>query len=201
MPNPVTIEGFVLVGGKSLRMGRDKARLELGGTPLVVRAVSLLAAFVGKVTLLGPPEGYGDLGCPVLPDPSPDLGPLGALSTGLLHSKSAWNIFLACDLPLLTDRLVQLLVSCARASSSDAVVPLTTDGWQPLCAAYHSRCIAKLQAALRAGRLSVRNALDDLDVEALTLSKLAKAGIRPEEFANVNTPEEWDDIKSSRGDR
>jgi molybdopterin-guanine dinucleotide biosynthesis protein A len=197
----MTIEGFVLVGGRSLRMGRDKARLVLDGTPLVVRAARLLAPFVEKVTFLGPPDRYGDLGFPVLADSSPDLGPLGALCTGLLHSKAAWNIFLACDLPLLTDRLVELLVSRARASGSDAVVPQTADGWQPLCAAYRPRCLDKLKAALRAGKLSVRSALDELDVDALTRAQLAAAGIRPEEFANVNTPEEWDDIKSSRSGR
>jgi molybdenum cofactor guanylyltransferase len=68
--------GFVLVGGKSRRMGSDKALLEYEGRPLWLRAVRLLAPFAAPVTLFGPPERYRSLGVPVLSDLTPHGGPL-----------------------------------------------------------------------------------------------------------------------------
>src|SRR5689334_19241981 len=104
------IQGFVLAGGKSTRMGQDKARLEIDGKPLVLRTAKLLRPYVREVTLLALPERYGDLGLPIIADQWPDQGPLAAICTGLLHSTAEWSIFLACDLPLLSRRFLDLLV-------------------------------------------------------------------------------------------
>jgi molybdopterin-guanine dinucleotide biosynthesis protein A len=185
------IQGFVLVGGKSSRMGQDKARLEMAGKPLVLRAAEALRPFVREITLLGPPEQYGDLGLPVLADQWPDQGPLAAVCTGLLNSNAEWNIFLACDLPLLSGEFLQLLVERIRASQADAVVPRTEDGWQPFCAAYHSRCRAVFVRALQQGRRSMIGVFEEIRVEAITPDELAAAGVHVEELANMNTPEDW----------
>src|SRR5271169_1425332 len=101
------INGFVLVGGRSSRMGQDKALMRLDGKPLVLRAAGILQPFVRDITLLGPQDRYGDLGFPVLEDLWPDQGPLAAVCTGLLSSSAAWNIFLACDLPRLSRKFLQ----------------------------------------------------------------------------------------------
>jgi molybdopterin-guanine dinucleotide biosynthesis protein A len=185
------IQGFVLAGGKSSRMGQDKARLERAGKPLVLRAAEILRPFVREVTLLGPPERYSDLGLPVLADQRPEQGPLAAVCTGLLHSTAEWNVFLACDLPLLSSRFLQLLVERIRDSQSDAVVPRTEDGWQPLCAAYHSRCCPAFVRALQENRRSLIGLFEEIQVEAITPGEMAAAGLRAEEFANMNTPEDW----------
>ena len=199
MQNPSKIQGFVLVGGKSRRMGSDKARLEWAGKPLASRAAELLAPHVRDVTLLGQTERYADLGLTVLSDRWPDQGPLGAICTGLLNANCEWSIFLACDLPLLSDRVIRLLAGRARITSSDAVVPRTIDGWQPLCAAYHSRCRNSFERALNEGRLSLQDLLREIKVDALSVEMMAEAGIDSNEFANVNTPEDWDRITARAG--
>ena len=185
---------FCIGRRQSRRMGSDKARLEWAGKPLALRAAQLLAPHVREVTLLGPTERYADLGLPVLPDAWPDRGPLGALCTGLLNASCEWSIFLACDLPLLSDRVVELLAAYARTTNSDAVVPHILGGWQPLCAAYRSTCIVEFERALNEGRLSIQDLLSRLEVDALTPEIMANAGIDSDEFANVNTPQDWEGI-------
>lgn len=130
------VNGFVLAGGRSQRMGCDKASLKLNGQPLLLRAVNLLKAHLGSVAVLGPRGRYESLGVPVLPDRWPGQGPLGALLTGLESSANGWNIFLACDLPLLNGQFIELLLRSTLAVKLDAVVPRTNEGWHPLCAAY-----------------------------------------------------------------
>jgi molybdopterin-guanine dinucleotide biosynthesis protein A len=185
------IHGFVLAGGKSSRMGRDKARLEIEGKPLVLRVVELLRPFVHVVTLLGPPERYGDLNLPAVADQWTDQGPLAAVCTGLLNSTVEWNIFLACDLPLLSARFLQLLVARIHDSRADGVVPRTDDGWQPLCAAYNSRCRPVFVRRLQVGRRSMIGVFDEVRVDAITPEEMAAAGLDERELVNVNTPEDW----------
>ena len=185
------IQGFVLAGGKSSRMQADKARLVIGGKPLVLRAAELLRPFVRTVTLLGPPDRYGNLGWPVLADQWPEQGPLAAVCTGLLHSTAEWNVFLACDLPLLSSRFIQLLVGRIGTSQADAIVPRTEDGWQPLCAAYHSRSRPAFVRALEENRRNMIGLFDEIRVETITPDEMAAAGLRVEEFANMNTPDDW----------
>ena len=84
MVNQGRINGFILAGGKSSRMGRDKGLIFFGKKPLVLRVAALLKPYVDEVTLLAPPDRYRNLGLAVLADRWPDQGPLAAVSTGLL---------------------------------------------------------------------------------------------------------------------
>ena len=185
------IQGFVLAGGKSSRMGRDKARMEMGGMPLVVRTAELLRPFVREVTVLGPPERFADLGFPVIADQWQEVGPLGALCTGLRHSACDWNIFLACDLPLLSKGFVQLLVDRIQTAACDIVAPRTKDGWHPLCAAYHTCCRTAFEDALAEKRYSIVALFDRFRVESITTDQWMAAGLDSRELMNMNTPEDW----------
>ena len=125
---PIPVTGFVLAGGKSARMGRDKGLLEIGGQTLIQSAVNLLKALTDRVFILGPSDRYGFLDLPVLPDLVPSRGPLSAIYTGLEHSETAVNVFLACDMPLMQATFLRLLVE--RAPLADAVL-MRLGGRQP----------------------------------------------------------------------
>ena len=185
------IDGFVLAGGKSSRMGQDKALMRVEGKPLVQRAAEILRPFVREITLLAPADRYGNLGFPVVADKWPDQGPLAAVCTGLLSSHAEWNIFLACDLPLVSRQFLQLLVQRVRATCSDAVVPRTEDGWQPLSAAYHSRCRTVFARAIQEGRRSFIGLFEEIPAEVITHDEMVSAGVSEGELTNVNTPEDW----------
>ncbi len=171
-------------------MGQDKALMQLDGQPLVLRAAQTLRPFVEKVTLLAPLGRYENLGLPVVPDKWAE-GPLAGVCAALFSTQARWNIFLACDLPLVTHNFVELLVQRVRASQCEAVVPRTSDGWQPLSAAYHANCQASFTQALQQGERSVIRLLEHIGVEEITAEEMQRAGVHELELVNVNTPEDW----------
>jgi len=78
-----------------------------------------------------------------------------------------------------------------RTAHSDAVVPRTKDGWQPLSAAYHSRCRIAIEQALHKAKRSIIGVLDIVQVEAITEDEMLNAGLTEEELVNINTPDDW----------
>ncbi|MGH9450543.1 MAG: molybdenum cofactor guanylyltransferase, partial [Terriglobia bacterium] len=158
---------------------------------LLLRAVNLLKAHLSSVTVLGPLGRHEALGVSVLPDRWPGRGPLGALLRGLESSTNDWNVFLACDLPLLNGPFIELLLRSTRAGKFDAVVPRTVQGWHPLCAAYRRTCAATMRCALERGECAIINILPLLQVDVITSERLASAGINEKIFENVNSPEDW----------
>src|SRR5205085_12446572 len=141
---------FVLAGGGSSRMGRDKGLLELGGVPLVVRTVRLVQPLVGCVRVIAPAGRYPGLELDVLPDrdfagverDGSRPGRLAGIATALESSPAEWNIILACDLPYLTTEWLDWLLARATVSRAQAVVPRTGRGVEPLAAAYRRGCAA-----------------------------------------------------------
>lgn len=186
--------GFVLAGGQSTRMGADKALLEIAGTPLLLRTVNLLKAYVDSVTVLGPPERYEFVEGPTIPDSRPGKGPLAAVLTGLEHLAGEWGIFLACDLPLLDGRFIELLIRRTATNDSDAVVPRTSEGWQPLCAAYRCTSTRHIRKALAQGETAIIQVLACLQVDVIAPRDLALVGVDETIFENLNCPEDWQRI-------
>ena len=178
----MSLAGYVLTGGRSSRMGCDKALLPFGGGALVesvARAVELAA---GSAVLVGKPRLYRHLGYPAIPDLYPGAGPLGAILTAFEHSSADWNLVAACDMPELSGEFLRGLV---EAADGDAVVPVGPSGSpEPLCAVYHRRSRPVLERALGRGAGSMRAALKDLRVTFVWVPEVLY-------FQNVNTPEDW----------
>src|SRR5208282_447595 len=122
------VAGFILAGGESSRMGRDKALLEVGGVALIVRTARLVESVVGAPVVIGGTDACRSLGLASIADDWPGAGPLGGIATALRASNAAWNLVVACDLPYLTKEWLDFLVARALASSADAVLPMNTRG-------------------------------------------------------------------------
>lgn len=171
-------------------MGRDKARLPAGGGCLATRAAEAVAAVCGSVTLVGDPAQYGNLGYPVIPDEIGGCGPLAGIAAALGVSTAAWNLILACDMPEAGEDFLGRLLERAHAEeghieAGDAVIPAGPSGkLEPLCAAYHRRCLPAFRMALECGTRKISEALENVNAVIWTV-----ADARP--FQNVNTPEEW----------
>jgi molybdopterin-guanine dinucleotide biosynthesis protein A len=189
--------GYVLVGGRSSRFGADKALAEWQGQPLAVWVAERVRAAAGSVTLVGSPERYQALGLPVVADQTLGLGPLGGITAALQHSRTDWNLIVACDLPHVTTEFLQYLLRLAREDPADVVMPLDREGQdEPLCAVYAQRCYAPIDLALQQGVRKVTEAFTGLRVRRV--SHTAYAVLDPEGrlFANLNTR---DELEAARG--
>jgi molybdopterin-guanine dinucleotide biosynthesis protein A len=175
--------GFILAGGQSSRMGRDKAVLPWRGATLVENIAELVASVAGSATIVGPADRYQALGLSVLPDLRPGLGPLSGLETALTASTSEWNLVLACDLINVDRALLVCLFDRAEASNADVTVARDASGFvHPLCAVYNRRCLAAASAALDRHELRLLTLIDTLNAAFVDTTQ---------PLLNVNTPEEW----------
>lgn len=180
--------GVVLAGGRSRRMGTDKARLPFGGTTLLQHVVGRVAAACNPVYVVAAdPEVYPEVEVPVLADRVPGRGPLEGLAVGLRHAPTGCAAVVACDLPFLRPELLRGLAS--RLAGADAVVPYV-DRPQPLCAVYR-REVFPLAAALAEEASSLRELLRRLRVRFLGPDTLRAWDPELASFRNLNTPEDY----------
>ena len=179
------VAGFVLAGGASRRMGRDKALLEHEGQPWICLLADRVRAAAGNVTIIGPPERYAELGYPVEGDRTPGLGPLGGLGTALGLDYAPWNLVIACDMLHLPVELLVRLVRATETADADCVAAASPErGAEPLCAAYHARLAPLVDRLLESKQLKMRDFLAQIRFVGV-------AAADPRELANVNTPEDW----------
>ena len=176
--------GFVLAGGRSSRMGRDKALLEIDHSTLVERIAGRVLQAAGNVMLIGPPERYARLGIPTIADRVEGCGPLGGLLTALTITPADWNLLVACDLPDATAELFEELFEAAESSEASALVPATGEALEPLCAVYHRRLQPAAEAAIRDKRFKMQEFVSSIDARVWPAP-------RPALFHNVNTPQDW----------
>jgi molybdenum cofactor guanylyltransferase len=177
--------GFVLAGGESSRMGRDKANLPFHGKTLLEHVAAAVAEAAGSVTLVAPPARYQNLGYPVISDARPGCGPLEGIHTALGASPAAWNLIAACDLPVISTRFLKLIMAAADACGADCLIPAGPSGrLEPLCAAYHSRCRAAIGEALERNIRKVTDSLAGLRMATWSVPESSW-------FQNVNTPQDW----------
>ncbi len=180
--------GFVLVGGNSRRMGRDKALLPWPSGPLVEHIAARLRGVLKDVTLVGDPSRYRHVPLPCLVDVRPGLGPLAGIETALLGSFAEWNLIVACDMPEIADPHLASLLERAGQSGGNCLVTVDALGAvHPLCAMYRKTCLPAIQRALDAKKLRLMAVIEDLDTEFVH---------SPAPILNVNTPEEWEAIRS-----
>ncbi len=126
---------FILAGGKSSRMGADKAFLELEGRTLLDRALELAGTVTKQVKVVGDKTRFAPYGI-VVEDIYAERGPLGGIHAALMSSATDFNLMLAVDLPFIGSEFLAYLLSEALHSDAVVTVARTGGGFQPLCAVY-----------------------------------------------------------------
>jgi molybdopterin-guanine dinucleotide biosynthesis protein A len=178
----VSRAGYLLAGGRSTRMGRDKALLPFRGGRLAEVVARAVEEAAGSVTVVGRPEL---LAYPTIADLYPGEGPLGGILTALAHSHAEWNLVVACDMPEVTSEFLAGLLDRATASGRDALIPSGPSGRrEPLCAVYRSTAREALEREFARGVRKVMAAVAGLDAAVWVSPQVAH-------FQNVNTPEDW----------
>jgi len=175
--------GFILTGGRSSRMGSDKALFPWHGITVVEHLARLVTSAAGSSTLVGHPERYSHLGLPSLSDLRPECGPLSGLEAALAVTSADWNLILSCDVPELTAELIESLFDRAIITSGNVTLIRDAAGaLQPLCAVYHRRCLAPVRAALDRNELRLLDVVHQLEPVFFDTSHRVQ---------NINTPEDW----------
>jgi molybdopterin-guanine dinucleotide biosynthesis protein A len=189
------VSAFILAGGKSTRMGADKALVTLDGRTLLARALDRARSVTSDVRLVGNAEKFAVF-APVVEDVFQECGPLGGIHAALRASTAELNLILAVDVPFVSSQFLQFLIKRARESPTTiATVPRAGGGWQPLCAIYRREFAEVAEKALRAGRYKIDVLFESVKVHAVEEEELAAAGFSSRLFLNLNTVGELEEAK------
>jgi len=184
------LAAFILAGGRSTRMGADKAFVLLAGRTLLARALDLARTLTSEVRIVGDPAKFAAF-APVVEDQFPGCGPLAGIHAALHSSQTELNLVLAVDTPFLTPALLRCILGRAKDSESAMVtVPRTAQGWQPLCAIYRREFAFIAETALRSGQYKIGALFEEAHTQAIEEPELQSAGFSSDLFRNLNTPED-----------
>lgn len=183
------LAAFVLAGGKSTRMGSDKAFLEFKGRTLLSRALDLAGSLTPDVRIVGQPARFAAF-APVVEDVFRDCGPLGAIHAALRDSLTELNLMLAVDMPFVSSELLRYLVERARNGSATVTIPVCAGRRQPLCAVYRRSFAETAELALAQGRFRIDAQFEPRSTLVISEEELREKGFSAEMFRNLNTPEE-----------
>jgi len=185
----VKITGIILAGGKNLRMGKNKAFLEINGQRIIDRMKKLFVDLFDEVFLVtNSPLEYLDLNLRMVSDLFPEGGALGGIYSGLFHASHSHAFVAACDMPFLNKALISHL--SALSPGYDIVIPKTEDGWQPLHAVYSQKCLPFMENLLRKNNLKIIDFFHKVNKREVTTEEILPFDPQLVSFLNVNTPED-----------
>ena len=184
----MSVSAAIMAGGKSKRMGQDKAWIELDGEPLIRRVANVLAQVADEVIVVANDPKYATLGLRVVPDRFPDGGALGGIATGVSAATHDRVLVAACDMPFLSAEVWRVLLD--HRYEADVVIPKIGGEFETLHALYTKACVAPMERALAAGKMRVISFFDEVRVQPIEERELRIADPTLRSFTNVNTPEE-----------
>lgn len=197
MASPNDLTAFVLAGGKSTRMGLDKAFIRLKGATLLARALETARAITPEVVIVGERAKFSSFGT-VIDDVFRDRGPLGGIHAALAVTATDLNLVVAVDLPYLEAGFLKRLIALARANDAAVTLPRAGGGWQPLCAVYRKSFGAVAERSLLAGQNKIDPLFAAVKIMPLDEPEIVRQGFSANMFRNLNTPEDLEKAKRQR---
>lgn len=177
------LTGILLCGGKSLRMGTDKALLELQHQPMVSYSLRILQKYCHNIIISANDSRLDFLGYHIVYDVVKNIGPMGGLHACLMKSTNRRSIVLACDMPLITGNLLKQMLDVE--SEYDVVAPKVNQRPEPLHAIYQKSILSKIEQAISQKTYSLHKLLSQLNVFYMDMDVQ-----QTNELFNANTPAE-----------
>lgn len=205
--------GFVTAGGRSSRMGRDKAFLEIGSRTMIEYVIEALRPVTSSVALIANSNEYKRFGLPIFADTNSGIGPLEAIRTALANSSTPLVVLAGCDMPFLTSELFSLLLEIANAPQTPAsdsnplptdtniqtpdlpfaVIPLNEAGKpEPLCAVYSTKALPMVSNLIACGIRKVSLLFEQIPSRFVSFEEIKYLQNSDFLFKNINTPQDFE---------
>lgn len=185
--------GVILVGGKSSRMGQEKALMSVGGVPVFRRILDVFEKLFDEILIVSNHQGrFSGYRHREVVDLIPDCGPLGGIYTALHFAKSDQIFVASCDLPFIHASIVKLLIK--EANSYDIVVPDINGKLHPLHGTYSKRCIPFIWKQIENTSLNITkfiNEVQGLSIRRVGMQELFSEDLELRSLFNMNTQEDW----------
>ncbi len=178
-----------MAGGKSSRMGTDKAFVPVLGKPMIEHVLDQVSGLGSETIIMtNKPDNYSYLGLAIYGDLYPDRGPLAGLHAALYHATHPSVLVVACDMPWLNRLLLIYLASLRK--SADVIVPQWHEYPEPLHAVYSKVCLAAIDEKLQMGQLKTISFYERVNVRFVKREEIAQFDPAGRSFSNINTPGE-----------
>ncbi len=188
------VTGVILAGGKSSRMGSNKALLPYRGGRFIEAIHRQLAGLFDEVLVVtNTPEQYTFLGCRMVSDIYQDMGALAGLHAGLVNCRTPHMFAVACDMPYLNDSLIRALVT--RRHRADVIIPESDDGLEPLHAVYCRSCLHAMETALKAQKRRLVSFFPEIRVMIVPGTTVRFVDPDLDSFRNINTPADYYNLR------
>lgn len=185
------ITAIILAGGKSSRMGRDKAFIKIQGKTIIERIIETLKPLFAEIMIVAnEPEKFRELNVKVVKDIKPNCGPLSGIHSGLINSKTQLNFVVACDMPFLDSELIEFM--CSKVNGYDGVLPIAKGKIEPLHAIYSKSLIPLLEEALEGDDFTLQKILKKANILFLDLQLKVRNINDKEELKNAYSSELFD---------
>jgi len=186
-----SVTGVVFAGGKSTRMGRNKALLPYLGKNLIDSPIGKLTKIFSEVCLsVRDEEALPEYNLRKIPDVYPDTGPIGGI-TSILRAGIRRAFCVACDMPFLNQAFIEHLCSF---QDFDAVVPVWKGREEMLHAVYSDVLLRRFESSILAQRYKLKDALGEAHVRFVTEEEIRKFDPSGTMFQNVNTPADYEKL-------
>ncbi len=187
------MNAVILVGGKSSRMGTNKAFLEIKGKTFIELQIELLREMFDEISIsANTPSEYEYLNLPIYTDIYPGKGPLGGIYTSLINSSSVHTFMLACDMPFVEPALIKHLKDLTK--EYDVVIPKSEKGLEPLHAFYSRKCIEPIKRSLDENNLRIISFLPHVRVKVVELDSLSSSDSFKNSIKNLNTRDDYEGV-------
>ncbi|MEH7390121.1 molybdenum cofactor guanylyltransferase [Bacillus sp. JJ1503] len=195
------VTGIIMAGGRSSRMGTNKALLPIGGKTVIERIVQELSKIVSDLVIVTNTfEDYQFLGLPMVQDHWKDMGPLAGIHAGLSASSTEKNLIVACDMPFISSQVGDILLTFL--DDYQVAVPDVSDQLHPLFAAYRKDTLGEVQQSLQNQELRIRQFFKHTKTKYVTEACLQKHHYHYQEqhFFNMNHRDDFERALKMEGD-
>ena len=196
----MNITGIILAGGKSTRIGVNKALLKIGRKTIIDNIISRISPLFSKIILI---TNYPDEFCflkknsiSLFPDVISGANSMGGIYSGLSHSKTRYNFLFACDMPFVNPELVSYMIKGIQGN--DIVIPEGKTGYEPLHAIYSKNCLKSFKKLIQKGDLKITNIFKFVKVKVITQKEVSRFDPEGIAFFNVNTMADYNKIKEGK---
>lgn len=183
---------FILAGGKSSRMGKDKGLVLLNNIPVIQHIINEVKKLDLNINIITDNHSYNTFGCKCIKDIIPGQGPLGGLYTAMCYTTAEYILLLSCDMPFVTYRVFERLINRCRTTHDEIIACRNEDNLYPFPAFYHVSLKEKVKHHLDHHKLKMQKFIQECSTTKVDVSDMIKEDTCL--FSNLNTPS---DIKNA----
>ncbi len=186
------ISCYILCGGKSSRMGEDKATKKLLETSMLEMIIEECSKVFEKIYLVSSNHIHKHFNKEITIDVFENKGPVGGIFSGLQHSKTKNNFFISCDMPFIKSEAIEYFIS--KIDDEKICVAKHDKGIEPLFGVYQKNFSNEIESQINAENLKLKIVLEHLDVKTISMQNWIST--YPNLFLNINTPDDFERVKN-----